>query len=328
MTGNEHENELERQRLIRAVESDAMTLEAAEAEALRLGLGSLVAIAPADDFDPMGQPRWSLLMALAWVLVRNPVAVRNSWNAFVTTQYRWERPPHLLGSHRLVRRAPQWANEVYATRLADMAFPSSPGRSFSVSWALLRSALARGDVVGWGQDLRQGEMSDVAKIAESNWDALQLGAMHAPAPVAADPLLASVSLLGSTIHGAREDMLHFGNGVPAYTSITVERKGLLAAFPPMDGSRPLEEASNDPLQQLVDSEKRGESSGEYKRRIRLQVIRAIFPNGWPKSVTKKRLRNQLDRAVVAIDSTIEPVSEREFRRLESLAFAVNGAATD
>lgn len=317
-----YEIEQQRIRLIEAVERETMTLEAAESEAQRLGLGGLIPEIPLEDFDPMAQSRWSLVMALVWVLGRNPRAVRNSWNDFVSTQYRWERLVGSMGPPRLKKRIPQWANEVHASRVAEFAFFALPGRSFPVSWAMLRAALARGQVAAWGRDLRKGELSDVAAIPESNWDALQLGEMPTDAPAGGAPGQLGV-LLGATMHAGGEDMLHFGNGVPVYVSITVERKGLLEAFPPLDGSEAFNAAANDPLQQLADSVARAERPAEYKRRIRLQAIRSRFPEGVPKAMTKKTRDRELEKAVLAVDKTIGMASAREWGRLCDLVFPPN-----
>ncbi|MBK8085038.1 MAG: hypothetical protein IPK28_15110 [Devosia sp.] len=74
----------EREELISAVEHGRMTVQEAEAKALELGLVTLLPSRTPELFDPMTQERWTLLMAVVWVLARSPTAVRNSWDAFLT----------------------------------------------------------------------------------------------------------------------------------------------------------------------------------------------------------------------------------------------------
>ena len=60
-----------------------MTPQAAEEEAARLGCGPLAHSPPAECFDPMQQTHWTFLMALAWVIFRNPSEVRSVNNDYL-----------------------------------------------------------------------------------------------------------------------------------------------------------------------------------------------------------------------------------------------------
>ncbi|MGH9553226.1 MAG: hypothetical protein ACRD3W_27850, partial [Terriglobales bacterium] len=59
-----------------------MTPNNAESEAKRLGLGPLASESNPNDYDPMGEPFWSLPMAVAWIAYRTQDAVRNWWDEY------------------------------------------------------------------------------------------------------------------------------------------------------------------------------------------------------------------------------------------------------
>lgn len=303
MAGSEANSTTESQRLrkreelLSEVEAGRLTPEAAENEATLAGLGALVPNVPVEDFDPATQKRWTLLMALVWVLARNLTAVRNSWNDYVTSQYRWTSASTFIsaGPRRLERRRPQWVHEIRPLRAGDFAFEKMPGRSFSASMTKLRLALSNGSVRAWGRDLRQGIRSDMAIIPAENWDALQVG-------------------LAFTVSGDGQDGLHFGDGIPVYVDLMVERAELVDVFPGDSANDGAEASSEnvDPLLQVTDRE---ESAADYKKRIRVEAIRSTFPDGKPGSMSKKVRDGKLDAAVAKLDPDMGPTDPREWRRL-------------
>lgn len=217
MDGDAHTT---RERLIRAVERGEMRKADAEAKAAELGLGALLPLPRPELFNPETKARWSLLMAVIWVLTRNIEAVRNSWNDYVVTLYRWEQVSPILDSWHAKRRAPQWLHQVSTDRFSELVFEQSPGKSFFISWTLLRLACADGAVKAWGRDLRRGPLSDVEAIPALNWDAAEVGELppEHPLPVAG------------------EDALYFGDGQAVYSAVVVDRAGLMLAFPLVEGA--------------------------------------------------------------------------------------------
>ncbi len=309
-----YEHTRSREQLIQAVEDGKMRREEAEEKALAIGLGSLLPSHPVEDFDPMKQERWSLLMALVWVLVRNSDAVRNSWNEYLATQYHWAREG-IIGPFRAVRRPNKWVHQVQVFgRVGEYMFAGSPGRSFSVSWTLLRLALRNGPVTAWGRDLREGPLADVRRIPAANWDALLAGAMP---PVEALTNLPSFPHRPTHEKPDSEDMLHFGDGTPVYVSVTVERTTLLEIFRETTGGGLMEGhvTSNDPVKQITDAMPVSETKTAYKKRIAIQAILAAFPDGVPPSTVAKDRDRVLNAQLHLIDKTIKPYSERSWTRL-------------
>ncbi len=99
-----------RESLIAAVEAGRLTPSDAEQQSLEAGSGPLLPPDRPEDFNPSTQERWTLLMAVVWVLARNITAVRNSWNDFIVSQYRWVPtvpvPMSISTSFRPERRKP------------------------------------------------------------------------------------------------------------------------------------------------------------------------------------------------------------------------------
>ena len=72
----------ERDLLIEKLKYGKLTPEEAELEASRLGLEPFKFSPNPADFDPMQEPTWSLMMALAWIMYRTPDAVREMWDRY------------------------------------------------------------------------------------------------------------------------------------------------------------------------------------------------------------------------------------------------------
>lgn len=75
---------IDRDELLRRVTHFEITPDEAEAEAARCGLEPLNPDPDPTAFDPMSEVRWSLPMALAWIVWRDPDRVREQWD-------RWRR---------------------------------------------------------------------------------------------------------------------------------------------------------------------------------------------------------------------------------------------
>ena len=72
----------ERDRLIEEAKYGRLTPDQVELEVGRLGLEPLKFTPNPDEFDPMKEPTWSLIMTLAWVMWRTPDAVREMWDHY------------------------------------------------------------------------------------------------------------------------------------------------------------------------------------------------------------------------------------------------------
>jgi hypothetical protein len=83
-----HEKE-DRESLIRKARCGEISSHAAEAEAKRLGLEPLARKPKESDFDPMSEPRWSLAMAMAWIVWRRPRLVLAFWDKYRLECWDW-----------------------------------------------------------------------------------------------------------------------------------------------------------------------------------------------------------------------------------------------
>ena len=68
-----------RDELFEAVRYGRMTPDEAEAEVMRLGIGSLAPQPNSADLNPMGEVWWTLAMAVAWIAWRSHEEVLNVW---------------------------------------------------------------------------------------------------------------------------------------------------------------------------------------------------------------------------------------------------------
>jgi hypothetical protein len=72
--------------------SGKITPEQAEAEAARLGLLPFAHTPHPEEFDPMGEPWWTLGMAAAGIIWRTPTAVRRVWPEYRQKVIEWRGP--------------------------------------------------------------------------------------------------------------------------------------------------------------------------------------------------------------------------------------------
>ena len=79
-----------RDELFHRAQIGEITPKEAEAEATRKGLAPLASRPAEDDFDPRGKSRWSLSMALAWILWRDFGEVRQWDNEYRAECWNWQ----------------------------------------------------------------------------------------------------------------------------------------------------------------------------------------------------------------------------------------------
>jgi hypothetical protein len=81
-----------RDEILRRAQEGELTPDEAEAEARKAGVGPLAKQAPVADFDPMAEVFWTLAMALAWGIWRDPAKVREYWNDYRRQGWDWMPP--------------------------------------------------------------------------------------------------------------------------------------------------------------------------------------------------------------------------------------------
>lgn len=81
-------NDLRDQLINRASYGEITNVEA-ESEAAAHGLGPFERTPDIDRFDPMKLPNWTIPMAVAWIVYRDPQAVRDAWPAYCAECWYW-----------------------------------------------------------------------------------------------------------------------------------------------------------------------------------------------------------------------------------------------
>jgi hypothetical protein len=130
-----------------AVVVGRLTPEQADAELVRSGWPPLTYRPDPTYFNAMDKPRWSLVMALAWIMWRTPEAVRDFWFNYNLGFLEWRlvrgRPPRL---------GPREELGIQALRVATEAGRPEPLLEELVSAkAKLLSKLLTGDIVAEGR---------------------------------------------------------------------------------------------------------------------------------------------------------------------------------
>jgi hypothetical protein len=75
--------------LIDDVQNGRMSPEAAEEEAVRLGLPPLARVPDPASYNPMGETWWTLVMAIAWIAWRSPRKVCEFWDTYRRECWDW-----------------------------------------------------------------------------------------------------------------------------------------------------------------------------------------------------------------------------------------------
>ena len=118
--------------------------------------------------------------------------------------------------------------------------------------------------------------------------------------------------------------LEFGNGLDerlrvgavVFSRITLRRAEVQALWPAEEaGQVPVAATSHAEDAVAEAPDRTTETPAEYKRRIRLEAIKAVFPKGAPPSMKVKARDRKLDEAVKAVDADIGLTDQREWRRL-------------
>jgi hypothetical protein len=143
--------------LIDAVQHGRMSPDDADAEALRLGLEPLSYRPDPAAFDPLREPYWTPVMAVAWIAWRTRDAVREVWLDYRKRCRRWRSERWSVGfdgpvldGHFLEEDAPVSLVDLHFRELADHREAVAEGIALSVGPALelLLGALRTGALHG------------------------------------------------------------------------------------------------------------------------------------------------------------------------------------
>ncbi|MHB2166476.1 hypothetical protein [Alsobacter sp. R-9] len=159
--------------LIDAVAEGRLSPDEAEAEALRLGLEPLALKPDPADYDPMGEPYWTPIMALAWIMWRSPDAVREAWPAYAVRCRTWRlfRLADSSGADREVWSLEPHDRPTFLTlHLVEVA-PRSVGRearpvlvTLSDAHAQLMDRLRLGTLTATGVPLPDGPRQYISQV--------------------------------------------------------------------------------------------------------------------------------------------------------------------
>lgn len=163
----------QRDRLIDRAKYGEITGAQADAEAIRLGLGSLSRRPAADVFRPEGITDWTLPMALAWIVYLDLDEVRQWYAPFVAECWHWvhqtwrDGPAGQVYTGWLLEQSlPPTVNGLGIASIADSIIGTESRATMSVSeaqkalWGMLRE----GFLVASGLDTRTGRRVEIPAL--------------------------------------------------------------------------------------------------------------------------------------------------------------------
>jgi hypothetical protein len=160
--------------LIDAVRHGRMSPDDADAEALRLGLVPLSYRPDPAAFDPMREPFWTPMMAVAWIAWRTPNAVRGAWAEYRKRCRRWHFKRWRVGfdgpvveGHFLEEDVPASIVSLHLAEVADYRNGVGQEMPLSVGPAVERllDALRTGALQGTALPVDDGPREQVPSFA-------------------------------------------------------------------------------------------------------------------------------------------------------------------
>jgi hypothetical protein len=151
-----------------------ITGEQADAEAERLGLGSLSRRPDATAFDPVREDYWTLPMAVAWIAYRNSDAVREAWDRYCAECWHWVWQKWRVGFDGDVHEGwhlEQWQRPTLARLALSEAFDRAdvdngkpPIMTVEESCEALWSALREGFFAASAVDTQSGRRVEISAL--------------------------------------------------------------------------------------------------------------------------------------------------------------------
>lgn len=266
--------------------ANGLAPEEAERISVSEGHGSLLNNPTYSDIDGFAEPRWTLLMAFAWVAwERNPDHVRLYFPNYRAQCREWVK----AGNGHVILPLKQYnAHGAIQSLRADWhddignVFGTN-GAKARLAWDNLRAKF-HADLIGTFGQLVNETARGVIPIPSINWQGLQL--------------------MPPT--GRLVDSLCYADEVPVYLNVTVDRDQLLAAFPASEaptgaaqakarqsGPAPMDDDTYmDRMKELLDAA----AAGERKLSVNSAAAQAASERpGHSKTATQKRIHRAFSR---------------------------------
>jgi hypothetical protein len=240
----------DRESLIRKARCGEISSDAAEAEAKRLGLGPLARKPKESDFDPMSEPRWTLVMAIAWIAWRRPRLVLYFWDKFRLEFWDWRSflrhvEPEARTHYYLVQRRPATLGlllrlEREEARAEEKVLKSE--MSCQTANAKLWKALQAGEVQATGISLGTSqrvqipsyEWEDLSNVEEKGRDLVWVQNASSPPFTRPRARGAAAKLIAQHLHG-RDDVDAASPPVPhGYANVMVGRTEVMRIWPSLE----------------------------------------------------------------------------------------------
>jgi hypothetical protein len=210
--------------LIDDVQHGRMTPEAAEAEAVRLGLPPIAPKPDPDSFNPMGEAWWTLVMALAWISWRSPRKVCEFWDVYRCECWDWtylDTQGRGNGRWYLEQRKPATLSRLMYEATYDKAHDLVPDGWIGIEDAKAKLWAALSDDALQATGMARPNGGERVAIPDHEWRDL------APFEENARTVL----------FVRRGDLLSSGGG---YNDVTLRRQNVMALWPPHRGEVLLE----------------------------------------------------------------------------------------
>ena len=168
MSTNDDRGAMARNDILQRAKRGEISPQHAEWEAMDAGCWPLAVQFP-PGFDPLGERHWTLFMAAAWIVRRNPNDVRAVWNHYRTKCRKWVESPLAGEDGAILEGKKSWTIEPLGPLTggeADKLVSGLAGLDAicqpDAAWSELKHALCAGDIVARGTPPETGIQQNIS----------------------------------------------------------------------------------------------------------------------------------------------------------------------
>jgi hypothetical protein len=168
MSTNDDRGAMARNDILQRAKRGEISPQHAEWEAMDAGCWPLAVQFPSG-FDPLGERHWTLFMAAAWIVTRNPNDVRAVWNHYRTKRTKWVESPLAGEDGAILEGKKSWTIEPLSPLTGGEADKLVSGLARldaicqpDAAWSELQHALRAGDIVARGTPPETGIQQNIS----------------------------------------------------------------------------------------------------------------------------------------------------------------------
>jgi len=168
MSTNDDRGAMARYDILQRAKRGEISPQHAEWEAMDAGCWPLAVQFPSG-FDPLGERHWTLFMAAAWIVRRNPNDVRAVWNHYRTKRTKWVESPLAGEDGAILEGKKSWTIEPLTPLTGGEAEKLVSGLAGldaicqpDAAWSELQHALRASDIVARGTPPETGIQQNIS----------------------------------------------------------------------------------------------------------------------------------------------------------------------